>query len=284
LKPFSFTGLLKERCSPEKSVTFLYSQLTGTVSNDKCITSKSLATNTHLSQQHCSDSPSYGLTNFVSASVKDSLKVVSHSSDNVVVALKFYSSKDESQEIHNERETSASTLQKMGVKCVKQAPMQRNMDGYFIEECSDQNSNITETQRRSDLQLRVIKLSYNTYIPEITSTTVDCNHTVRKNTPSHSHVISLMEHIMEANGAMIFHSYMQSLKQKCKLYRYPEQQENTSFPTVPPSCLEHCFVKKFEGHCIMKTPVWAIHHCLSLMKSVKKTYLLIFLILLSFPK
>jgi len=108
--------------------------------------------------------------------------------------------------------------------------------------------------------------------PEITSTTVDCNRTVRKNTPSHSHVISLMEHIMEANGAMIFHSYMQSLKQKCKLYRYPEQQENTSFPTVPPSCLEHCFVKKFEGHCIMKTPVWAIHHCLSLMKSVKKTY------------
>jgi len=89
----------------------------------------------------------------------------------------------------------------MGVKCVEEAPMQRSMDGCFIEEHTKQSLNATETQQRSDHQLHAIKSSYNMYIPEITSTTVDCNCPVRKNTPSHSHVISLMEHIMEANDA-----------------------------------------------------------------------------------
>ncbi len=77
---------------------------------------------------------------------------------------------------------------------------------------------------------------------------------------------------MEANDALIFCSYMQPLKQKCKLCRDPDQQENASFPAVPPSCFEDCYLKDFEGHCIMKTHVWAIHHCLSSMKSLKKTY------------
>ncbi len=171
MKAYSFTGLLKERYSPQKLVTFSKVKLAGTVSEDKCVASKSLATNTYLSEQHCSDSPSYGLTNFALVSVKDLQKVVSHSSDNVVVALKFYSSNDDSQEIHNQREASASTPQKMGVKCIEEAPMQMSTNGYFIEEHTKQSLNVSETQLRSDHQLHAIKSSYNTYIPEITSTT-----------------------------------------------------------------------------------------------------------------
>jgi len=55
--------------------------------------------------------------------------------------------------------------------------------------------------------------------------------------PSHSHVITLMEHIMEANDALLFHMHMQSLEQKCKFWSDSKLQANPCVPAEPPSSI-----------------------------------------------
>jgi len=63
LKTFSFTGLLKERSSCEKLVTFLNGQLAGNVEDNKCKANNSCAVKTYLSKQDCSDSASVAVGN-----------------------------------------------------------------------------------------------------------------------------------------------------------------------------------------------------------------------------
>jgi len=88
LECFSFTGLLKERSSLEKLVTFLYGQLAGIVIDNKCTANKSHTAKTYLSEQHCSDLQSYGLTDSESVTINDVWKEVHHLSSNIIVALK----------------------------------------------------------------------------------------------------------------------------------------------------------------------------------------------------
>jgi len=137
----------------------------------------------------------------------------------VIVALKQYSNNKKSQEISIQREALTRIQPDMSTKCVEESPMLRSSDDNFSQECTKQRLNDMETEQKSELQLHVIKSLYNAYIPEITSTTVDCHCSVRKLIPSHSHVISLMEHALEANNALIFHSHMHSLKNKCNFFK-----------------------------------------------------------------
>jgi len=69
LKPFSFTELLRERCSPEKLITFLHGQLAGNDSKSKSTEDHSHAVKTYPSNQDCSDLSSCRLTDSASVAV-----------------------------------------------------------------------------------------------------------------------------------------------------------------------------------------------------------------------
>jgi len=99
-----------------------------------------------------------------------------------LLLLKLFMQRQQSSDTELERCLN-NWSKKLGVHHVKEAPVQRGMDGNFVGERNMQRLNGTKTNQWSDPQLWVIKHSYNTYIPEIKSTMVDCNCPVRKKSP-----------------------------------------------------------------------------------------------------
>jgi len=63
----------------------------------------------------------------------------------------------------------------------------------------------------------LVKHSYHTYIPQAISQKVDCYCCPCQNSPSHSHVITLIEHALDNNDALLFWSCMNILKHTCAL-------------------------------------------------------------------
>jgi len=78
-------------------------------------------------------------------------------------------------------------------------------------------------------KLRSIKSSYNTYVPEVISGKIDCNSQASKNSPSHSHVMNLIEHVMDINDALIFCHQVTLLKKACALSRSKSSPANVVF-------------------------------------------------------
>jgi len=70
----------------------------------------------------------------------------------------------------------------------------------------------TKMKRKSKLKLAIpeeevvgiIKSSHNTYIPRPISQTIDFHRRPSQNCPSHSHVITLIEHAIDNNDVLIF--------------------------------------------------------------------------------
>jgi len=65
--------------------------------------------------------------------------------------------------------------------------------------------------------LKTIKSSYNMYIATVMSGRVDCTRRASQNAPCHSHIITLVEHVMELNDALLFHTHMNELKETCAM-------------------------------------------------------------------
>jgi len=116
--------------------------------------------------------------------------------------------------------------------------------------------------------LPVIKSSYNTYVPHDTSGVIDCKHRVSKNIPSHSHVTALIEHALEPSHAVLFCSHIKTLKTTCK----DLDLDGKAFPVEPPDFVDLLQCSVLRGRYIVKTPLWAIQHCLSKLHGAEKTY------------
>jgi len=121
-------------------------------------------------------------------------------------------------------------------------------------------------------ELRSIKSSYNTYVPEVVSGKIDCKRRVSKNSPSHSHVMNLIEQVMDVKDAINFRHQFISLKEACASSTSKSSPREWSFPAEAPSFLDPSIWQKFLGRYAVKTPLWAIQHCLSSMQLSGKTY------------
>jgi len=78
--------------------------------------------------------------------------------------------------------------------------------------------------------LKTIKSSYNTYIATVMSGRVDCTRRASQNTSCHSHIITLVEHVMELNDALLFRTRMNQLKETCAILRGDDKQNKPAFP------------------------------------------------------
>jgi len=120
--------------------------------------------------------------------------------------------------------------------------------------------------------LKTIKSSYNTYIATVMSGRVDCTRRASQNAPCHSHIITLVEHVMESNDALLFRTRMNELKETCAMLMGDDKGNKCAFPAEPPDFVEPEICCKFRNRFVVKTPVWAIQHCLSLGTSMSKKY------------
>jgi len=137
----------------------------------------------------------------------------------------------------------------------------------------------TKMKRKSKLKLDIpeeeevgiIKSSHNTYIPRPISQTIDFHRRPSQNCPSHSHVITLIEHAIDNNDALIFRSNMAALKKIC-FWSDEVEDKKLSFPEEAPKFVDATIRNKYKGKFIVKTPLWAIQHCLSLNNLSRKRY------------
>jgi len=121
-------------------------------------------------------------------------------------------------------------------------------------------------------ELRSIKSSYNTYVPEVVSGKIDCKRRVSKNSPSHSHVMNLIEQVMDVNDAIMFRCQFTLLKEACASSTSKSSPREWSFSAEAPSFADPSIGQKFLGRYAVKTPLWAIQHCLSSMQLSGKIY------------
>ncbi len=77
---------------------------------------------------------------------------------------------------------------------------------------------------------------------------------------------------MDVNDALIFCHQVTLLKKACALNRGNSSQQVLSFPADAPSFVDPLIGCKFNGRYAIKTPIWAIQHCLSSIQSSGKTY------------
>jgi len=110
---------------------------------------------------------------------------------------------------------------------------------------------------------------YCTYIPNAVSYKIDCHCQPSQNTPSHSHVINLMEHVIDTNDALFFRSRMNLLKFTCALDPKVEDKSG-SYPKKAPYFVDSMIGEKYNGKFVIKTPLWAIQHCLSMNNPSRK--------------
>jgi len=132
---------------------------------------------------------------------------------------------------------------------------------------SDQSLD-SDNDDKHEMDLCVIKNSYNTYIPHVTSQKVDCSHHCSQNSASHLQIITLIEHALENNDALMFCMNMKQLKQTCLRNG---KDCNVAYPEDPPDFIPHSIKDKFKGYYVSKTPLWAIQHCLSEMNCLRKS-------------
>jgi len=114
-----------------------------------------------------------------------------------------------------------------------------------------------------------IKHLYRTYIPKAVSYKIDCHHRASQNTPSHSHVINLIEHVIDTNDALLFRSRMNLLKFTCALDDEVKDKSG-SYPKKAPYFVDHVIGVKYNGKFVIKTPLWDIQHCLSMNNPSRK--------------
>jgi len=56
------------------------------------------------------------------------------------------------------------------------------------------------------------------------------------------------------------------------LYGWGESTKKHAFPAMPPDFIDPKICHKFRNHYVVKTPVWALQHCLSSAKQMSKKY------------
>jgi len=98
---------------------------------------------------------------------------------------------------------------------------------------------------KHEMDLHVINNSYDTYIPHVSSQKVDCSCCPSQNSASHFHIITLIEHALKTNDALIFHMNMKQLKQTCSLYG---DDSNVAYPADPLDIIHHSIKQKFKLH------------------------------------
>jgi len=128
---------------------------------------------------------------------------------------------------------------------------------------------MTSTNAKKELT-SLIKSSYHTYILLAISQNIDCHHCPCQNCPSHSHIITLIEHALESNNALFFVCVWMFWK-TCALSDEVVDKK-LSFPNDPPSFIDPIIREKCKGKYIIKTPLWAIQHSLSFDNLSKKSY------------
>ena len=216
-------------------------------------------------------------------------------SGDVIVNLERYES-------HNNQTLRNDCLMKMGEQCAVS----------FINTVFDEQERCGHTMKKRKIclgtsknDLREIKNSYDTYIPQVISQTVDGNRRASKNSPCHSHIINLLEHAMDGNDALLFRMRMKTLKQTCALTKACVKEEaselsedtldtnvstkacvkeeaselsedtldtNVSYPREAPKFIHPSIREKCNGCFILKTPLWAIQYGLSCSYQSKKKY------------
>ena len=125
----------------------------------------------------------------------------------------------------------------------------------FINTVFDEQEQCGHTMKKRKIcpgtsknDLREIKNSYDTYIPQVKSQTVDGNRRASKNSPCHSHIINLLEHAMDGNDALLFRMRMKTLKHLCASAKACVEEEaseysedtldtNLSYPRKAPECI-----------------------------------------------
>jgi len=120
-------------------------------------------------------------------------------------------------------------------------------------------------------EVGIIKSSHNTYIPTAVSQTINCHRHLSQNCPSHSHIITLIEHAIDSNDALVFCKNMAALKMMC-FWSEEVEDKRISFPEDAPSFVDAAICDKYKGKFVVKTPLWAIQHCLSLNNLSRKRY------------
>jgi len=88
-------------------------------------------------------------------------------------------------------------------------------------------------------------LSYYYYIPKVSSHKIDCDHCVAQNCPSHSHIATLIEHILDDSNALMFWMWMKLLKMEC-LQKETGKRNQLAFET-PPDYIDSALFDKFKG-------------------------------------
>jgi len=115
-----------------------------------------------------------------------------------------------------------------------------------------------------------VKHSYHMYIPQAISQKGDCYCCPSQKSPSHLHIIILIEHVLDNNNAL-FLVHMNLLKHTCALS--DEVVDKTlSFPKKAPSFVNSLLREKYNRKLVIKTPLCSIQHCLSLNNPSKKRY------------
>jgi len=94
------------------------------------------------------------------------------------------------------------------LKCVKLCSMDKS-NGNDIQDKS------LDWDNQHEMDLCVINNSYSTYIPHVNSQKIDCSHHPSHNCGSHFHIITLIEHVLNNNDAILFCMNMKQLKQTC---------------------------------------------------------------------
>ena len=110
--------------------------------------------------------------------------VFDYSSDDVIVSLKLYDVKDNNQTFKTD------CLLEMSDRLNKTT---WNTESFIERKVEENLKKEGEIGIKSEGKgLRVIKSSYNTYIPIVVSQKIDCNSRVSKHTPGHSRIVTMI--------------------------------------------------------------------------------------------
>jgi len=84
-------------------------------------------------------------------------------------------------------------------------------------------------------------------------------------------VINLIEHALEGNDALMFCMHMKLLRETCALLPTTNLQR-LAYPEEPHKKLKIMVSETLCGQMIVKTPLWAVQHCLSCVCGMGKSY------------
>jgi len=141
----------------------------------------------------------------------------SQSVDDVIVGLKKYAA--EASKSMSCVGTASSTEEEMHL-CHHNIDLKLQVATSGNDEMESHELELDEScvENQELLALQTINSSYNTFIGPVISGRVDCTRRPSQNAPSHSHIITLVEHIMDLNDALLFHTNMNMLKETCAVW------------------------------------------------------------------